>query len=92
MNLRFYDDHRIKIVEVHLEEYVFKKTHLRVNICVHLANVNLEAFAPEFIHLILNICKKKIFSQECLLYKRLANLFDLNHLQKLFSYQASNSR
>ena len=52
MNLRFYDDHRIKIVEVHLEEYVFKKTHLRVNICVHLANVNLEAFAPEFIHLI----------------------------------------
>ena len=45
MNLRFYDDHHIKIVEVHLEEYVFKKTHLRVNICVHLANVNLEAFA-----------------------------------------------
>ena len=45
MNLRFYDDHHIKIVEVHLEEYVFKKTHLRVNICVHLANVNLEEFA-----------------------------------------------
>ena len=45
MNFRFYDDHRIKIVEVHLEEYVFKKTHLRVNICVHLANVNLEEFA-----------------------------------------------